>query len=82
MKQFTKTHYTNPNEDNTLGFTQPEQHYHMAVSTREHYQLNAFVGQHSDDPAMKGSCDVNPPSELPVTGLISRILFQNSRTTF
>jgi hypothetical protein len=67
MQQFAKTHYRNPNEDDTLGFTQPEQHYHMAVSTKEYCDVNTFAGQHPDDPALKVSCDINPPFQLHVT---------------
>lgn len=54
MKEFTDTHGKDP-EKETLPFTDPEKHYHIAASTKEHCDVNTFVSDHADDPAIHAS---------------------------
>ena len=56
MKQFANTHGKDPEKENpSLLFTDPAKHYHMAASMKEHCDVNAFVSDHADDPAIHAS---------------------------
>jgi len=52
MKQLTNTRGKDSGKDSeALPFTDPEKHYHVAASVKEHCDVNAFVSENADDPA-------------------------------
>jgi hypothetical protein len=46
-------------DNDELPFTAPHLHYHMSVSTKNYKNINAWIGDHSDDPAY----EVSPRSD-------------------
>jgi hypothetical protein len=54
MKQFKDTHGKDP-EKETVAFTNPEKHYHIAASTKGRCDVNAFVSDYADNLSIHAS---------------------------